>query len=818
VIVQVEVTQDKKKMLRNSKTHISSLNAKLGLVESLLAQGDYKQALAEIRDLEIVRPAGDSSAEAGELAYLGACALRKLGKLKEALGKAKKAYEILRKTEKHARLAQIQHVMGIILSQLGEFKQAEIQLTDTASIYRRINDETGLADVYNDLARIAFFRSDYDRATEYVNDALDFCRRTEDRKLAARLYGNLGTIMMLQDRWAEAEESLLSSLEANQALGVAINACRSLLSLGSLSIAARRLEKAREYLAKALDLITENSFLHELGIYHEYAGSLELAQGDSKGARDHFCEAVKIGEQTGPKSTIISQAYRLLAELQAEEGGYQEALASCEKSLQVSKDIGERIEEAVVYRILGRIYSQEGRQAGEVREYFERGAQMMEEMGVKYELVKTYLDMSRCDAFDFREKMKFLGKAEDLASQLDPPYHLAKVHLGFAELYARSEEPAAARDFLSKARGVFEQLEESDDLKALSALEMKVKQAPPAAGRISCKEASEGLSFDHIVTQDRTLLDILESVQQVKDLDVTILLEGDTGTGKDLLAKVIHCQSNRKDKRFVVANCAAFPETLLESELFGHKKGAFTGAVADKKGLLHEADGGTLYLDEIAEVPLPTQVKLLRAIEEKEIMRIGELKPGKVDFRVIAATNRDLDRMVQEGRFRSDLFYRLDVMRFKLPPLRKRPQDIPLLLEHFLRKHAFNGSGQTSDPIPKVDPGIIKLFMGFHWPGNIRELENEVKKLLIASRGEKIIRLDHLDNNLEKFKNGENGSSNGSSLPEEQAQYEKERIERALGETNGVKTKAARLLGIDEARLRYKIKKHGINNIPKQEA
>ncbi|UCB52060.1 MAG: sigma 54-interacting transcriptional regulator [Candidatus Zixiibacteriota bacterium] len=812
-------------MLKNSKVHISGLNAKLGVVESLLSKGSFKQALAEIRELENLRAAEDFSAEAGELAYLGARALRKLGKLKEALAKARKAYEILRKTEKHARLAQIQHVMGIIHAQLGEFKEAEIQLTDTASIYRRIKDEKGLADVYNDLARIAFFRSDYGRATEYINDALDFCRRTKDRQLAARLHGNLGTIMMLQDRWAEAEKSLLASLEANQALKESINACRSLLSLGNLSISARRLEEARKYLGRALDLITENSFLRELAIYHEYAGSLELARGNSKGARDHFCEAIKIGEQTAPKSAIMSQAYRLLADQQAEEGDYQEALASCEKSLQVSRDIGEKIEEAVVYRILGRVYGQDGGQAAEVREKFERGAQMMEEMGVKYELTKTYLDMSRCDVFDFREKMKFLGKAEDLASQLDSPYYLAKVHLGFAELFIRNEKPAAARDFLSRARGVLEQLEENDDLKALSALEKKI-EAPRPASQLTCRDSSEGLSFDHIITRDRTTLDILKNVEQIKDLDVTILLEGDTGTGKDLLAKAIHCNSNRRDKRFVVANCAAFPESLFESELFGHKKGAFTGAVADKKGLLHEADGGTLYLDEIAEVPLPTQVKLLRAIEEKEIMRIGVLKPRKVDFRVIAATNRNLDQMVQEGKFRNDLFYRLDVMRFRLPPLRERSQDIALLVEHFLRKYSLNGmradsaadEGLSPSEIPSLDPRILELFSVYDWPGNVRQLENEVKKLLIASRGEKMIRFDHLDNNLEKFKNGKTDSpSEPSSLPEQQEEYEREQIERALAETNGIKTQAARLLGIDEARLRYKIKKHGIN-IPRQEA
>ncbi|MGB7062404.1 MAG: sigma 54-interacting transcriptional regulator [Candidatus Zixiibacteriota bacterium] len=812
-------------MPKNLETYIKNLDIKFGLVESLLHRGDFKQALAKIRELENQKVIDDVSAEAGELSYLGAFALDKLGKLNEALTRAKKAYEILRNTEKHKRLAQIQHIMGIIYAHLGELKSAEIQFIDTASIYRRIKDEKGIAEIYNELARICFLRSDFSRAIEYINDALDFCRRTSDQKMAARLHGNLGTILMLKDRWAEAEKSLLSSLEANQALKDDINVCRSLLSLGNLSCLARKSGESRQYLERALALITENNFVRELAIYHEYRGDLEFARGDFKAARNHFCKAIEIGERIAPGSAIISQAYRLLADLQAEEGDHQKALASCEKSLQVSRDIGEKIEEAVVYRILGRVQSEDGHSPAEARENFDRAARMMEEMGVKYELTRTYLDMSRCDAFDLREKMKFLGRAEDLASQLDPPYYLALVHLGFAELFIRNEEPAAAQDFLSKAKSVFEELDEKGDLEVLAALEKKI-QAPRPASLVTCKDSSEDLSLDAIITQDRTTLDILESIRQIKDMDITILLEGETGTGKDLLAKIIHCTGNRKDKSFVVANCAAFPEALFESELFGHKKGSFTGAVADKKGLLHEADGGTVYLDEIAEVPLLTQVKLLRAIEEKEIMRIGEVKPRKVDFRVIAATNRNLDEMVQEGRFRSDLFYRLDVMRFKLPPLRKRRKDIPLLVEHFLKKYSLNGMRTDSvtdddlspSEIPTVDPKILELFLGYHWPGNIRELENEVKKLLIASRGEKTIRFDHLDNNLEKFKNAKTTCSDGfPSLPKQQAEYEREQIERALGETNGVKTQAARLLGIDEALLRYKIKKHGID-IPRQQA
>ena len=798
---------------------------KLGQIESLIEEGKFKEALAEIREVEIRKDLDRFSHQWGWFSYLASKALQGVGRCEEAAGKAQEALKMFQNTQENEKLARIQFNLGIIYSDLGEPRDSELQFRDAASTYRRSDDKRGVIRTYNELSRICFTRAKYDQAVEYLSDGAEYCEEIKDQKLAAAMYGNLGTVYVITDRWSKAREELLKSLNLNKSCKNEVNVCRSYLSLGNVSILLREFAQAEEYLKKAERIVYDSSLAREAAIFHEYAGQLAFVQGEFDAAHQHYGEAVKLGQQIAPRSAIISQAYRLLADLQAEEGDYQEALASCEKSLQVSKDIGEKIEEAVVYRILGKLYSQDGKQAGEVRDYFERGAQMMEEMGVKCELVKTYLDMSRCDAFDLREKMKFLGRAEDLASQLDSPYYLASVQVSFAELFIRNEEPAAAQDFLSKAKSVFEELDEKGDLEVLAALEKKI-QAPRPASQVTCRDSSEDLSLDAIITQDRTTLDILESIRQIKDMDITILLEGETGTGKDLLAKIIHCTGNRKDKSFVVANCAAFPEALFESELFGHKKGSFTGAVADKKGLLHEADGGTVYLDEIAEVPLLTQVKLLRAIEEKEIMRIGEVKPRKVDFRVIAATNRNLDEMVQEGKFRSDLFYRLDVMRFKLPPLRKRRKDIPLLVEHFLKKHSFNGmrtdsagdDGLSPSETPTVDPRILELFAVYDWPGNVRELENEVKKLLIASRGEKIIRFDHLDNNLEKFKNAKTTCSDGfPSLPKQQAEYEREQIERALGETNGVKTQAARLLGIDEALLRYKIKKHGID-IPRQQA
>jgi transcriptional regulator with PAS, ATPase and Fis domain len=496
-------------------------------------------------------------------------------------------------------------------------------------------------------------------------------------------------------------------------------------------------------------------------------------------------------------------------------------MVSCEKSLQVSREVGERLEEAVNYRTLGRLYSRNGR-PNQVRESFARAAKMMEDIGVRFELAKTYLDMGRCEGFEFWERMKFLGRAEDLTSRLDSPYYLARVHADFAQLFFENNRLNAAQDFLSRAKGVFEQLDEKKDLESLSALEKQMQASQPSSQSVSVsslecpQDPDSDPSTADFITQDKAILEILEGARQVKDLDVTILVEGETGTGKDLLAKVIHHSSNRRDNKFVVVSCAALPEALLESELFGYKKGAFTGAVSDKKGLLHEADGGTVYLDEIAEVPLPIQVKLLRAIEEKEVVRIGEVKPRKVDFRVIAATNKGLDKLVEEGKFRSDLFYRLNVMRFKLPPLRERKEDIPLLMEHMLKKHCASGINHSPDQqaqraplaVPSFDPKIMELFLNYHWPGNVRELDNEVRRLLISSKGGDRISFEHLAGCLDKFANGD--SSQPTSLLSQLANYEKEQIEKALAKSNGVKTKAARLLNIDEALLRYKIKKYDI--------
>lgn len=313
------------------------------------------------------------------------------------------------------------------------------------------------------------------------------------------------------------------------------------------------------------------------------------------------------------------------------------------------------------------------------------------------------------------------------------------------------------------------------------------------------------LAFPNFITNNPAVLGIIDRVIQVKDSSISILIEGETGTGKDLLAKAIHYNSNRKDRRFITVNCAALPETLLESELFGHRRGAFTGAESEKVGLFEEADGGTFFLDEIGDMPLSVQVKLLRVIEEKEVVRLGDTVPRKVDVRVISATNRVLKTSMEQGEFRQDLYYRLSTFAFKLPPLRDRREDIPLLIKHFIN---------NLDAEVKIEPEAFSLLADFDWPGNIRELENEIKKLVLLA-GERRIISSYLLSRRIIEKGGASqphtDTRGGSfSLYDHLARLEREYILNALRKTKWVKKYAAESLAIPESSLRLKMKQYRI--------
>jgi two-component system NtrC family response regulator len=325
---------------------------------------------------------------------------------------------------------------------------------------------------------------------------------------------------------------------------------------------------------------------------------------------------------------------------------------------------------------------------------------------------------------------------------------------------------------------------------------------------------SSQYSFGNIIGKSKPMQQVFDMIRKVAPTSATVLIAGESGTGKELVAKSIHFNSTRRDKPFVAVNCSALAETLLESELFGHEKGAFTGAVAMRKGRFELSDRGTLFLDEIGEMSTGLQVKLLRVLQEKVFERVGGTKPITVNIRVITATNRDLKEEMKQGRFREDLYYRLNVVHIELPSLKQRQQDLRLLADHFIKKYAQER--KHGIPVSGIDPEVERLFYEYSWPGNVRELENLIERLMIMSPGGTIRPADlpksfrdtvHDDLYLESI-------PADAKLQDTLVMIEKTMILRALKKTNYVQARAAELLGIGKSGLNQKIKKYDLDVRP----
>jgi len=331
----------------------------------------------------------------------------------------------------------------------------------------------------------------------------------------------------------------------------------------------------------------------------------------------------------------------------------------------------------------------------------------------------------------------------------------------------------------------------------------------------SLRRELEGVhAFHNLVGKSARMREVYRLLEQAAGLDITVLLGGETGTGKELAARAIHYHSSRKERRFVAVNCGALPPDLVESELFGHARGAFTGATSAKPGLFEEAAGGTLFLDEVGELPLPTQVKLNRALQEKEIRRVGDNAPSKVDVRVIAATHRDLKAEVQAGRFREDLYYRLHVFPIRLPPLRERLEDVPLLAAHFLEKHAR----AMRRELDGFEPEALRALTSYAWPGNVRELENAVERAVAVCTGPAVRERDLPAELSQAPAAGHLPGAVLASMPYREAvEQAHDRISREylvalLREFQGNVTRAAARAGMERESLHRLLKKHGLRS------
>ena len=325
------------------------------------------------------------------------------------------------------------------------------------------------------------------------------------------------------------------------------------------------------------------------------------------------------------------------------------------------------------------------------------------------------------------------------------------------------------------------------------------------------RELKSPYRFANIVFVSDKMRDVLDSAWRVSQSKANVLLRGESGTGKELIARTIHYHSKRCDKAFISVNCAAIPDTLIESDLFGHVKGAFTGAVTEKKGRFEMADGGTLFLDEIGDIPPPMQVKLLRVLQERRFERVGSSKSITVDVRIIAATNRNLEEAVKEGKFREDLYYRLNVVPLRIPSLRERKEDIPPLVGHFLQLYNEENGREV-----KISNEALDTLLIHDWPGNVRELENCIERMIVMAKNELIMTEDvpiTIDTNISDNRSDESDLyGQAKTLDHTIEDMEKERITEALKRAGYVQAKAARQLGITSRQIGYKIKKYGITS------
>jgi len=315
--------------------------------------------------------------------------------------------------------------------------------------------------------------------------------------------------------------------------------------------------------------------------------------------------------------------------------------------------------------------------------------------------------------------------------------------------------------------------------------------------------------FEGFIGKSPRMLEVFETIRKTADSGSTVMITGESGTGKELVARAVHLESARRARPFVSVNCGAIPETLMESELFGHVKGAFTGAVASTEGLFAAADGGTLFLDEITEIPHSIQVKLLRATQEREVRRVGDTRDVKVDVRLIAASNRDLSKAVADGVLREDLYYRLNVIPIHMPPLRDRLEDIPLLVSHFVARVTKD----VGKSVRGISPESLAILEGYHWPGNIRELENVVERAIVLGSGD-FLSPESLPPQLRAPRNEQTVNveipSTGMDLEDTLTRLENRYIRLALERSGWLQVRAAELLGLSFRQFRYKLQKHGL--------
>ncbi len=789
------------------------------------------------------------------LGNLGIVHIR-LGDPKQAEQRLFSALDMCRQINDQDNIARFSLSLGYLFLSQRSFKQAESFFTKSRSIIEERGLTRELAIYHEYFAEYQLEVGNYEKAQEHIQEAIELGKRiAPGSSIMVQSYRVLAQIKLYQKKYTQALDSCQESLKIP--IGEKLEEGIVYRILGQIFKTQNQKELSAENFLKSMNLLEQVKAKFELAKTYLEAGRAGVFPYVQ---RLDFLQRSKLIFRQIDFGYYLALADMGLAQVQFENQDYDEAITSLNNATMVFDELGEKklidkseklrseIEKAISqeslsakneYRVFGRCLPEaeyKGIQEGDLQDALEilakrikadRGFVTLGGDNGEDAIASTFhLDAEKATriisglkslngGYEYLDSPTIYTKAgllpelvglfsqaqSKIASLISIPLRTNGELSGFLYLDRKSNGEVISSPFTSQE---FNFAVAFGDLLAVK-LTCLQKKKLEQDNLILKRNLEEKCSFPNIITQNQQMLEALWKVEQIKDSNLPILIEGETGTGKDLLAKAIHYTGNRKDKRFIAINCAAFPDTLLESELFGHKKGAYTGAVDDKRGLLEEADGGTLYIDEVTDMPITAQVKLLRALEDKEITRLGETIPRKTDIRVISAANKKIQEEVEAGRFRKDLYFRLNTVNVKLPPLRDRREDIPLLVEHFLKIYDKDGSKKG---LSQIAPTAIELFMNYDWPGNVRELENELRKLVSSTNEKGVTCSDIL---CDKFCLPEKVPARELSLYRKVAMWEKHYILKTMLENNWIKKAAAAALKIPESSLRFKMKQHNIS-------
>lgn len=735
-----------------SVTRRAALESKA--ISCRLAQGDCLAAYAQCREVLGHADEIDHPPVLGKLHLQSAEALFRVSRLEESETAAKRGLAIAEQEADLSLAAQALIVLGRIAYRQGDPNRARDAYEEALALYRRVGDEVRTAHIRNNLGLVHKNLCEWEAASTHLRAALEIHRRNGQFAETANPLGNLGVVHQKSGDWRKAQEFYSQARQVCLQIGDQLRLGVITIGLGNVARLERRFEDAEKLLLEALALARSQQARREEVLSLEFLGELEFDRGRPEAALRRYLEALPLAERVAPEGDLVVELERRRAEALCALDRLDDADAACRRACRLAEQTDDRLEAGIARRVAGSIAARRGRHE-EAARWFNEALARLGDCRERFELGRTLLEMSR-SLENPTEGRRHLYRAIALFAELSTPYWVEVAEREIERLVVNGASPV-------------------------------IERPPSTLGR--------RLRAPSLVAGSHEMRRVESLARRAAGTELTVLITGETGTGKELVARTIHSLSARSQQPFLAVNCGALRAELSISQLFGHRKGAFTGAHADGTGLVEAANGGTLFLDEIGELPLDVQVTLLRFLESGEYLRLGEAQVRRSDVRLIAATNREL-RGNDEKLFRRDLLYRLAEIEIRVPSLRERGEDIIALARHFLAFYGGLGG-------PRLSLDSESVLRSYGWPGNVRELENVMKRIAALHAGDDIVDANALLPFLTQAAIPAIPAAPAAARGED----ERAAILSAYAEARGNKSRIAEKLGVSRKTLYARIKR-----------